>query len=453
MGCRFSAFVRLVRCVVLTALVGAFVFSAHARLDLVTLPDRDAVQLTVYNSADLTMVQETRVLTFRKGINRLTFSWANTLIDPTSLEFHALTHADEVEVLDMSFPPGVTNALDWRIQSEFAGEAAVEIRYFTSGISWAADYLAEAAPDEQTMALGCYVRVTNNSGEDYENAQIRLVVGTIHLVDKIIDLARQGHAVTLPAGQIFGREEKLNFYYLFTNRVQAGLGGGYGGGGYGGKPAEIVKEGLSEYFLYTVEGRDTIPNGWSKRLPSFHTQDVPIQSYYKFEKERWGDRVIRFYKFKNDEASHLGKEPLPDGEVAAFRVTGPDQRYDYVGRTHVQYIPVDEQVELELGNDQEVRVEPKLMNWVKNALDFDRNGNVIGWTIVETWEVQLQNSKRIPVTIDLRRNFPGDWSLQTEAKYEKVDANKVKFLIPLQPGEKQTLRYELTSRSGTNVSR
>ena len=42
------------------------------------------------------------------------------------------------------------------------------------------------------------------------------------------------------------------------------------------KKKEIVKESLSEYFLYTVEGRDTIPTGWSKRLPSFQAPEVPI---------------------------------------------------------------------------------------------------------------------------------------------------------------------------------
>ena len=32
-------------------------------------------------------------------------------------------------------------------------------------------------PNEKTMRLQGYVRVTNNSGEDYENAQTRLIVG------------------------------------------------------------------------------------------------------------------------------------------------------------------------------------------------------------------------------------------------------------------------------------
>src|ERR1043166_5870894 len=146
--------------------------TAHARVNVVTLPGRNSVQLTIYNSVDLTMVKETRLLTFRKGINRLEFSWANTLIDPTSVEFRALTHADEVEVLDVSFPPRVTNTLEWRINSEFAGEVEVEIRYFTSGISWTADYVAEANPTEKLIGLTGYVRINNHSGEDYENAQI-----------------------------------------------------------------------------------------------------------------------------------------------------------------------------------------------------------------------------------------------------------------------------------------
>ena len=44
------------------------------------------------------------------------------------------------------------------------------------------------------------------------------------------------------------------------------------------KPKEIVKEGLSEYFIYTIEGTETIPNGWSKRMRSFEGQTVPSRS-------------------------------------------------------------------------------------------------------------------------------------------------------------------------------
>ena len=218
-------------------------------------------------------------------------------------------------------------------------------------------------------------------------------------------------------------------------------------------PREIIKEGVSEYFLYTVEGRDTIPNGWAKRLPSFNTPDVPFVSYYKFEKEQWDDQVVRFYRFKNDKDSKLGNEPLPDGGVMAFRDVTADNLYRFVGRTSVKYIPIGEQVEMELGNDREVMVKPTLMDWQKLDIRFDQWGNVVGWTINEQWQFELQNSKDIDVVLDIRRNFPGDWTLKTDAKHEDVDAHKVKFVLPLKSREKRTFTYELTTRYGTNVTR
>jgi hypothetical protein len=434
----------------LISILAAAVWSAgvaQARINVVTLPGRDTVQLTVYNSADLTLVKETRVLTFRKGLNRLEFSWANTLIDPTSVEFRALTHGDEVDVLDVSFPPRVTNTLEWRIHSEFGGEVQVEIRYFTSGISWSADYVLEAQRTEKLAGLAGYVRINNNSGEDYDQAQVRLVVGVIRLVDEIARLAQMGRpgnpaappqASAIPTAakselskRVRGLEDKLML----------------------GAEVQVVKEELSEYFLYTVGGRDTILNGWSKRLGSFRTNDVPLTSYYKYERERGDDQVVRYYRFKNDKSSKLGNEPLPDGDVKAFRVVSDDQLYAFVGRTAVKYIPVNEQVELELGNDVEVMVKPALVNWIKTDLQFDQRGNVKGWTIKETWEVQVQNSKEIDVVLDIRRNFAGDWTLNTQAQYDKVDATKVKFVVALKPREKQKLTYELTTRFGTNATR
>ncbi len=425
---------------------------ASARINVVTLPGRDSVQLTIYNSVDLTLVKETRVLTFRKGLNRLEFSWANTLIDPTSVEFRALTHADEVDVLDVSFPPRVTNTLEWRIKSEFAGEVTVEIRYFTSGISWSADYVAEASKDEKLMALAGHVRVNNHSGEDYENAQVRLVVGVIRLVEEIAQLARDRKEESLLAGSkvadesLFFKRSDKNMLERKLSEVDAFAFGAM-------KQKEIVKEALSEYFIYTVEGRDTIPNGWAKRLPSFRAADVPITSYYKFERERWGDQVIRFYRFTNSVPSKLGNEPLPDGAVKAFRLVTDDKLYAYVGGTSVKYIPVNEEVEMELGNDLEVLVKPALMNWEKTDLRFDNDGNVKGWTTRETWEIEVQNSRDIAVTLDIRRNFAGDWTLTTPAKYQNVDATKVKFVLPLAPREKQKFTYELTTRHGINATK
>src|SRR6266567_3350374 len=169
--------------------------AAQARnVDLSTVPKRNTVQLTIYNSEDLTLVRETRAITFKKGANPLQFSWANTLIDPTSVELKFLTSAEKLEVLDTTFPHDKPQMLYWNVQSDFDGEATVEITYFTSGISWSADYICVADKEEKQVGIEGFVRVTNNSGEDYEDARVRLVVGKINLVEKIAELAQ----VSLP---------------------------------------------------------------------------------------------------------------------------------------------------------------------------------------------------------------------------------------------------------------
>ena len=96
---------------------------------------------------------------------------------------------------------------------------------------------------------------------------------------------------------------------------------------------------------------------------------------------------------------------------------------EFIGSSGIKYVPVAEQIDLELGRDREVNVRPKLMNWEKFDLSFDRRGNVNGWTTRETWQVELQNSKAIEAVIDLRKSFAGDWLIETPHAYEKVDAS------------------------------
>ncbi len=145
--------------------IGLPVAASYAdNVDVSTIPRRDTVQLTIYNSEDLTLVRETRHITFSKGDNPLQFSWANTLIDPTSVDLRFRTHARELDILDTTFPHDKPQMLYWNVKSDFSGSAVVEISYFTSGITWAADYVCVADTAEDQMSFDGFVRITNNSG-------------------------------------------------------------------------------------------------------------------------------------------------------------------------------------------------------------------------------------------------------------------------------------------------
>src|SRR6195256_7038576 len=153
------------------AAVGMMSAAWSENVDLSTVPRRNSVQLTIYNSEDLPLVRETRTVTFKKGLNPLQFSWANPLIDPTSVELKFLTSADKLDVLDTTYPHDKPQMLYWNVQSEIDGEATILITYFTSGITWSADYLLIADKDEKHLSFDGFVRVFNNSGEEYEDAQ------------------------------------------------------------------------------------------------------------------------------------------------------------------------------------------------------------------------------------------------------------------------------------------
>jgi hypothetical protein len=423
---------------------------AHAKVDLVTLPTRDTVQLTIYNSADLTLVRDSRDLTLKTGENKLQFSWANTLIDPTSLEMLPKAHADKINIADLTYPPRVRNLGLWNINSGVSGKVPVEITYLTSGLSWRAFYMGTLTKDESTMRLQAYVRVTNNSGEDYENAQTRLIVGKIHILDQIAQLARRQYPHGRPGvPPVAGEPGRAVYFDVGGDDRAFGIVNGLA---RLTKPKEIRKEGLSEYFLYTIEGTETIPTSWSKRLLSFDAKKVPVINLYKYEQRKYGNAVVRFLSFKNDTEHDLGQTPIPGGMLKVYRTVDQDQHLSYVGQSSFKYIPVDEDVELNLGPVADVVVEPTLMDFKTKNYTFNRRGNISGWDEVRTFKVEVRNTRNLDVKIEIKRRFDTNyWKFEKGtdfSNYEQLDKNTVKFTLLLEPRTKQQFNYILRTYHG-----
>ncbi len=419
-------------------------YAPASAIELVVLPRRENVQLTIYNGADLTLVRERRNLTLKRGWNWLQFMWANTLIDPTSLSLDPLEHRDGVQVQQLVFPPRLRELGRWLIHSEVGGQVPFELTYLTSGLAWRAFYMGTLSQDEKTMYLESYVRISNDSGEDYENAQTRLLVGRVHLLDQIREMAEREHPYGLPAGTI----PKIPLLGKLYDMPQAHALSKDGAA----QPKEIVKEGLSEYFLYTIEGTETIPNQWGKRLLSFEANDVPVTSLYKYDEERWGTETIRFLSFANDEKHKLGKTPIPDGAVRIYGRAGEQEHLSYVGAMNVKYIPVNEEVELNLGPARLVEVKPILMDYRVQNHTFDSNGNVSGWDEVRTWRIEIANTRPLPVDIEVTRGFETPyWMLkpaEAAVSYEKYDVTHARFKLTIEPQSKRAFEYVVTTCHG-----
>jgi len=472
-------------------LLAVLATSAAADVDLVTVPRREGTQLTIYNSDDITLVREHRLLTVKRGVNRIQFSWANTLIDPTSIDFRILDHQGEVDLIDTTFPAGRTDALQWNIRSEMAGKVAVEIRYFTSGITWKADYVGIANQDETKLDLTGYVRVMNDSGELYDRTQVRLVVGTINLVEKIADLA------TRPAPG--GPDETVTFTRRAQGEALARLANEFdeivdsrqleASGLVVDKRKDVVKQGLSEYFLFTIEGREDVKHQEPTRLVSMKVGDVPLECIYKLTDRAGGEQFNKFYRFKNikllaDDGGekelpameNLGLAPLPDGTVRLFSEY-QNKDLAYVGGTETKYVPIGDRVEVNVGAEPDITIvrrvkDQQIANVVarqyKRRLDdeFVLYFDLVDYDETFVYEEEIVSGKPVVAKAEVERHFdanvilwsedqpPADWNSSDAGAYvdlhevagrvERVDQNHVKYFLDLPSGEKQTVRYRVT---------
>ncbi len=485
---------KIVTTVLLGLLLAVPATNVLADVDLVTIPTREDAQLTIYNSEDITMVREHRLLTVKPGINRIQFAWANTLIDPTSIDFRILDDVDKVDLIDTTFPSGRNDALQWNIRSKIAGKIPVEIRYFTSGITWKADYVGIANEDETELRLTGYVRVYNNSGELYDNAQTRLVVGTINLVEKIADLA------TRPApGLGYGERDEKSRAAMRTRfargvtKAETKLDDLFGdistASDIATKPKKVVKEGLSEYFLFTIDGREEIKHSEPKRLVSMNVTEVPLECIYKLTDREKGDHFTKYYRFKNEKLKdeqgdekdlsameNLGVSPLPDGMVRLYSEYA-NRDLAYVGGTSTKYVPIGDRVEVNVGRDNDITIvrrlkDQKIANVVsrqyKRRIDdeFVMYYDLIDYDETFYYEEEIVSGKPVDVKVELERRFdanvvlwaedapPADWMSDEPGAYvdlhqiagrkERVDQNHVKYFLDLKPGEKRLVTYAVT---------
>ena len=114
------------------------------------------------------------------------------------------------------------------------------------------------------MSFEGFVRVTNNSGEDYEDAQVRLVVGTINLVEKIAQLAQMPMDKSPRCWLTRGDQLERRCGQRALDRCR---GRAFGGGRAGGielerSPGKGNHQGRPERVLHLHDRRDRNDPQW-----------------------------------------------------------------------------------------------------------------------------------------------------------------------------------------------
>ncbi len=148
---------------------------AQARIKLVALPERAATVIRLDNP-QWTLIEEERVLTLQKGLNKVDFSWKGVSIDADSIRLKALDHPNKVTLLNVSYPPNEA-ALVWEISSDSDYAETVRISYLLRNIDRLITYKAIADKAETMVDLKSYLVLRNFSGEDFDKARVLLDYG------------------------------------------------------------------------------------------------------------------------------------------------------------------------------------------------------------------------------------------------------------------------------------
>ncbi len=225
---------------------------------------------------------------------------------------------------------------------------------------------------------------------------------------------------------------------------------------------------MGEYFIYTIEGTETIPNAWSKRLRSLEAAKVPLKIQYRYRPAEYGEQLVRMYVLTNDKDSKLGTTPLPDGAFRVFRSNGRDG-LSFLAAQPIKYVPIGDKIELNLGPDPEVIFDlVKLRTWrdglsmqVNGANIFRRvdepgiqievNSSVAGWDDHTLFAQRVRNYTKRPIDLEIRRTFPGDVAFRSGLAAKSHDYQTVEYTASVAAGAKAELQYEVMTRQGHNA--
>ncbi|NLF33161.1 MAG: DUF4139 domain-containing protein [Planctomycetes bacterium] len=206
--------------------------------------------------------------------------------------------------------------------------------------------------------------------------------------------------------------------------------------------------------MFSVEGTETVPNGWSKRMRAVKADDVTFDILYRMRDYQYGPRPVRFFLWRNDAEHALGDSPLPDGLVRVFRDNGQDG-LACLGEQRINYVPIKAEIEVNLGSDDLVVYET--VNSSTERLNFsfrrERNGRewVEGWDERTRWIDTVRNYRTTPIRFELRRAWDGDIDYTSEIATTLFDYRTIEATFDVPAGASVPYPATVVTHQGTNA--
>ncbi len=420
----------------------ALTLPLDARVDL-SLPARlDSVELTVYEAADLTYVRESRSLTLAKGINRLYFDWNAAEVDPTSVQLRVVGSEDGIIKKEISYPAGTNSVAIWELEAKKSTAIKVESAYFMTGLDWRAIYRGRLNAAENELDLRGEIEIANNSKLQFKNTKINLLMGQVNLLDELSAVIRnweekRRRGTPARRNQVGSDRSKM----MYSARAMMAPEE---------EPAAKVETSQrAEYQLLSVSGSHNLRPGTRKKI-NFVRDKFESKNIYRVGQNGPADKVVRYFSFKNEPADGKEAVALPAGKIYLSRQT-KDGEYLRLGENRMKFTSLGEKAEIPLGVAEDVRVKKSIMNRERLNYSFDAENRVDGWLERVDLETEVNNFRRLPAEVEVyqRLSAPAWEILRSSHPYEKVDHNRIKTKLNLNPRQNTTAYQLIEYRHGT----
>ena len=443
-----------------------------------TLQDQQSVTVTVYNS-NLGLVKDTRLIPMGPGLQEVQWMDVAGTIDPTTVHIQSLAEEGSLKVLEQHYEYDLLNpkrllekfvgqkielartsgdgkkeeiveatllstrgeniyqigekisigfpgrillprvsenlvpkpTLSWLLENYLRKPQRVEATYLAREINWKTDYIAVLDPSETLINLTGWVTIENRSGATYRNAQLKLVAGEIHRVPD--EIQPKGELRVMAA-----REEKPQF-----------------------KEAAFF-----EYHLYSLDRGTTLKENQNKQMALLSVSQVPVKKMFifsgnpnfyfgRYDAKAKKQKVGVWMELENSAGNKMGI-PLPAGTVRVYQ-EDREGGLQFIGEDRIGHTPKDEKIRMKIGEAFDLvgeRVQTEYEHLGRNLYEV-------------AFAVSLRNHKKEEVKVLVEEPIPGDWQMvHNSHSYEKVQANLIRFHVPVPKDQEVKVEYKVRYR-------
>jgi hypothetical protein len=296
----------------------------------------------------------------------------------------------------------------------------LRLGYFTTGACWQASY--------QVMLGAAGARVTGaavieSQALRAEGAEVQLLAGSV------------GRA---------GQPNQPPMAMFKAARAEAAA-----------SAQDVSEQRVGEFHLYSLPGTSTLLPGLTTSVALFEPVRVnyertyvvhgliPYWGFLPQQGEETDAPVEVIYTLKRPRKTEFGDRPIPGGVARLFK-TDSAGRSQLVGEAALDHTPAGKDLELSAGSAFDLTARRVQTSYVTR-----RDSSRAGWGTLATadYKVTLTNAGDSAVTVDVREERAGEWSVLTSSvPADKLSSTVTRFRVKVPARGGAVLTYRVRAR-------